>query len=65
VKDKSVIDLMNAYLALEGLLESRILSDQTKLKLSEAMELLDKESMTLMNEVASQDDTHKTADNAA
>jgi hypothetical protein len=40
----SLLDLTNAYLAIEGLLQSRIMSQETRHKLEEVLKILDQES---------------------
>jgi len=48
--NKKLIDLTNAYLAIEDLLKSRFVSDETRHKLEESMRQLDLEAKRLMQE---------------
>jgi len=50
--DRSLLDLTNAYLAVEALLKSDLLSQETRHKLEKTLKLLDKESNKLMREYA-------------
>ena len=61
MKNKALLDLTNAYVAIEGLLQSRVLSDETKAKLQEALNMLDRESAELLNEHAKEDHQHSLA----
>ena len=47
---KKLVNLTNAYLAIEDLLKSRFVSDDTRRKLEESMRLLDEEASRLMKE---------------
>ena len=47
---KQLLDLTNAYLAIEGLMKSRVLSVETREHLQATLELLDHESEILMQE---------------
>ena len=49
---KRLVNLTNAYLAIEDLLKSRFVSDDTRRKLEESMRLLDLEATRLMQEHA-------------
>lgn len=42
--NNSLLNLTNAYLAIEGLLQSRILSQETREKLEDVLKILDQES---------------------
>ena len=53
--NKSLLDLTNAYLAVEALLQSDVLTPDTRRKLQITLKLLDKESTKLMGEHAEQD----------
>jgi hypothetical protein len=52
------LELTNAYLAIEGLLKSRILSAETREKLEQAMKVLDEESAREMKKHAENDQLH-------
>jgi hypothetical protein len=54
---KQLLDLTNAYLAIEGLLQSRLLSDETRRQLQETLEALNHEAKRLTDE--SEADRHK------
>jgi hypothetical protein len=56
--EESLLDLTNAYLAVEGLLKSDLLTPQTREKLGKMLELLDCESARLMREHADNDKAH-------
>jgi hypothetical protein len=56
--EKSLIDITNAYLAVEDLLKSDVLTPQTREKLGKMLELLDSESARLMREHADNDKAH-------
>ena len=47
---KKLVDLTNAYLAIEGLLKTRFLSSETREQLESSMKLLDEEAKRLMKE---------------
>ena len=47
---KSLVDLLNSYLAIEGILNSRVLSDETKQKAYEALKLLDEQFSEIIGE---------------
>jgi hypothetical protein len=47
---KSLIDLRNAYLALDALLKSRLLSSATRKKLEDALLMIEKEAAKEMRE---------------
>ena len=49
---KKLVDLTNAYLAIEGLLKSRFLSNDTRQQLEHSMKMLDEEAKRLMKEHA-------------
>ncbi len=49
---KKLVNLTNAYLAIEDLVKSRYVSDDTRRKLEESMRLLDEEATRLMKEHA-------------
>ena len=59
--NKSLLDLTNAYLAVEGLLKSDLLSDETRSRLRKVLKLLDKESAKLLREHAEHDKQHSQA----
>jgi len=44
---KKLLDLTNAYLAIEALLQSRFLSDETRDQLQETLKALDQEAKVL------------------
>jgi hypothetical protein len=50
VVSKALLDLTNAYLAIEGLIQSRVLSAETHQQLKVTLEFLNKESERLMEE---------------
>ena len=52
---KKLVDLTNAYLAIEGLLKSRFLSSDTRQQLEHSMKMLDEEAKRLMKEHADQE----------
>ncbi len=54
VDKKSLLDLTNAYLAIEGLLQSRLLSEETRQSLAEILEQLNRESEKLLSEHAAE-----------
>ncbi len=56
--DKSLLNLTNAYLAVEGLLKSDVLSADTRRKLEKTLKLLDKEAAKLMREHADRQKDH-------
>lgn len=47
---KRLVNLTNAYLAIEDLLKSRFVSDETRRRLEESMRMLDEEASRLMKE---------------
>ncbi len=47
---KRLVNLTNAYLAIEDLLKSRVVSDETRRRLEESMRMLDEEASRLMKE---------------
>lgn len=49
---KKLLDLTNAYLAIEALLESRFLSDETRNQLQETLKALDQEAKALTDAAA-------------
>jgi hypothetical protein len=54
---KKLVDLTNAYLAIEGLLRSRFLSHDTRQQLESSMRLLDEEAKRLMKEHADEEES--------
>lgn len=56
--EQSLLDLTNAYLAVEDLLKSDLLTPQTRDKLEKTLEMLDSESAKLMREHAGKDKAH-------
>lgn len=50
--NRSLLDLTNAYLAVEALLKSDVLSAETRRKLEKTLKLLDKEAAKLLREYA-------------
>ncbi len=47
---KSLVDLLNSYLAIEGILNCRILSDETKQKAYLALQMLNQQFADAMGE---------------
>lgn len=47
MSNKKLLDLTNAYLAIEALLESRFLSDETRDQLQDTLEALNQEARVL------------------
>jgi len=60
VPEKSFSELLNAYLAIESLLESRFVAEDTRKRAYEALQTLNQQLSELMDERQSQ-----AADNAA
>ena len=59
--NRSLLDLTNAYLAVEALLQSDLLSAGTRRRLQRTLALLDKESAKLMREYAERDEARSQA----
>lgn len=58
---KKLVDLTNAYLALEGLLKSRFLSPESRQQLENSIKLLDEEAKRLMKEHADEEEDSQVA----
>jgi len=58
---KKLVDLTNAYLAIEGLLKSRFLSCETRQQLENSIKLLDEEAKRLMKEHADEEEDTQVA----
>ena len=56
--NRFLLELTNAYLAIEGLLKSRVLSAETREKLELAMRVLDEESAREMKKHAENEHLH-------
>lgn len=56
--EQSLLDLTNAYLAVEDLLKSDLLTPQTRDKLETTLKVLDAESAKLMHEHSIRDKAH-------
>jgi hypothetical protein len=56
---KKLLDLTNAYLAIEGLLKSRVLSEKTHHQLQNTLDYLDQESAVLVKQHADNNPPHQ------
>jgi hypothetical protein len=59
--DRSLLDLTNAYLAVDALLKSELLSPETRRKLEKTKKLLDRESAKLIREYAEEEKRREQA----
>lgn len=59
--NRSLLDLTNAYLAVDALLKSELLSMETRRKLEKTKRLLDRESAKLIREYAEQEKRREQA----
>ena len=59
--DQSLVDLTNAYLAVEDLLKCGFLGAETRDRLEKTLRLLDKESAKLMREHAHREKRFRAA----
>ncbi len=59
--DKSLLDIVNAYLAVEALMQSELVTAETMQKLKETLKFLDLESSKLLKQLAATDPLHRRA----